>query len=240
MFGGKYNTLLTVLLIIAIVVIIALLGYLGYSIYNKYYINAGARDAVEAFEQAHGVDTNTVIKQKPQPELVQNTVIDENVISMEVPSGPEDNNNSTTHNNTSKNNTKKTTYNGYDVIGTISIPSIKIEYPILNEVTTKALKIAVVYLYGSGINEVGNTVIQGHNYRNGTFFSNLYKLKNGADIYITDTSGNKVQYKVYKNFEASATDTSFYNRDTNGKREITLSTCTDDANTRTIILAREV
>ena len=52
--------------------------------------------------------------------------------------------------------------------------------------------------------------------------------------------GNKVQYKVYRNFEANATDTSFYNRDTEGKREITLSTCTEDEVIRTVILAREV
>ena len=45
---------------------------------------------------------------------------------------------------------------------------------------------------------------------------------------------------MYRNFEAQATDTSFYNRDTQGKREITLSTCTNDNKIRTIILAREV
>ena len=45
---------------------------------------------------------------------------------------------------------------------------------------------------------------------------------------------------LYRNFEAQATDTSFYNRDTQGKREITLSTCTNDNKIRTIILAREV
>lgn len=90
------------------------------------------------------------------------------------------------------------------------------------------------------LTKFGNTVIQGHNYRNGMFFSNLKKLSNGDKIYITDTSGMKVTYEVYNIFETTETDTSFYKRDTKGLREITLSTCTDDGKLRTIVLAKEV
>ena len=235
MFNGKYNTFLTVLLIIAIVAIIGLLGYLGYSIYNKYYINAEAKDVVDAFEQTYGKDTNTVVEQKPNE---NNNIIGQNNVVI----GPVSEDNSIFPENTgnTENNNQKVTYNGYDVIGTISIPSINIQYPILEKVTTKALKVGICYLSGPGVNEVGNTVYQGHNYRNGTMFSNLSKLANGADIYLTDTAGNKVQYKVYRNFEAKATDGSFFNRDTEGKREITLSTCTEDTAIRTIVFAREV
>lgn len=93
---------------------------------------------------------------------------------------------------------------------------------------------------GFGINQVGNTVIQGHNYRNGLFFSNLSKLSNGDSIYITDQTGTQIEYKVYKVFEAESTDSSFYRRDTAGLREITLSTCTNDGSLRTIVLAKEV
>lgn len=227
MFNSKYNTVLTVLLVVAIVAIIGLLGYLGYSVYNKYYIDATAKDVVDAFEQAHGKDTNTVTQ-------TEQNIVDENVTIGEVPEL------NIISNETGSGNDKKTTYNGYTVVGTISIPAIKIEYPILEKVTPKALKIGVCYLSGPGVNQVGNTVYQAHNYRNGTMFSNLSKLVNGNDIYLTDTSGNKVQYKVYSNFEAKATDGSFFNRDTEGKREITLSTCTEDTSTRTIVFAREV
>lgn len=226
MFNSKFSTLLTVLLIIAIIGIIAILGYLGYSIYNRYYINAGAKDAIDAFQEAVG---NT-ITQTPADE---NNNVDENVTIGGVSEG------TSIYTDTSTGSVK-TTYNGYNVVGIISIPVIKIEYPILEKPTTKALKVATVYLSGPGINEVGNTVIQGHNYRNGLFFSNLSKLSNGDDIYITDTSGNKIQYKVYRNFQAEATDASFYNRDTEGKREVTLSTCTEDAALRTVVFAREV
>ena len=43
----------------------------------------------------------------------------------------------------------------------------------------------------------------------------------------------------YKKFVTDENDTSFYNRDTKGAREITLSTCTDDSKARTIVLAKE-
>lgn len=72
-------------------------------------------------------------------------------------------------------------------------------------------------------------------------FSNIHKLKNGDAIYITDESRTKIKYEVYSNFTAEATDTTFYNRDTAGLREITLSTCNaSDNNLRNIILAKEV
>ncbi len=68
----------------------------------------------------------------------------------------------------------------------------------------------------------------------------MKKLSNGDLIYITDETGTKVTYQAYNIFEASSTDTSFYNRDTQGLREITLSTCTDDGSKVTIVLAKEV
>ena len=54
----------------------------------------------------------------------------------------------------SSSNGAKTTYYGYNVIGTISIPSINIEYPILEKSTPKSLKVAIAYLSGAGINQV--------------------------------------------------------------------------------------
>lgn len=68
----------------------------------------------------------------------------------------------------------------------------------------------------------------------------MNKLTNGDKIYITDTSGLEVEYEVYNVFEAEESDASFYNRDTNGLREITLSTCTNDGKLRTIVFAKEV
>lgn len=221
MFNSKFNGLLTGLLIIAIIGIIALIGYFGWSVYNKYYIDTGAKDAVDAFEQT--------VANKP-------TNNNETVDRVEI--GGVDEGNSIYKEGQGSGGT--TTYGGYEVLGVISIPKINIEYPILEKATPASIKIAVAYLSGVGVNKVGNTVIQGHNYRNGLFFSNLSKLSNGDTIYITDQSGTNITYKVYNIFEADGNDSSFYNRDTRGLREITLSTCTNDGARRTIVLAKEV
>ena len=68
----------------------------------------------------------------------------------------------------------------------MTIPEIDFEYPILEKVTKNSIETAVAFLYGTGINQPGNSVIVGHNYRNGLFFSNIHKLENGDKIYIKD------------------------------------------------------
>lgn len=90
-----------------------------------------------------------------------------------------------------------------------------------------------------GLNEVGNTVIIGHNNRNGLFFSNNKKLNNGDLVYITDLNGSTVTYVIYNKYETTDTDTDYMTRDTNGAREISLSTCTDKGDKRIIIWAKE-
>lgn len=127
---------------------------------------------------------------------------------------------------------------GYTVLGTIEIPKIDVKYPILENVTKKSIEIAVAVLYGPGLNQVGNTVIVGHNYRNGTMFSNISKLSNGDSIYITDATGQKVKYSIYNMYQTTAEDFDYATRDTEGRKEISLSTCvTNDSKHRTIIWA---
>lgn len=222
MFNSKFNGLLTGLLIAAIIGIVVLIGFFGWSVYSKYYIDSKAKEMVDEFEQTAGKNENIVQEDGNRAEI----------------GGVEEGN--SIYTNGQGNSSSKMTYYGYEVLGTISIPKIDVSYPILEKATPQAIKVAVGYLSGVGINKPGNTVIQGHNYRNGRFFSNLGKLVNGDSIYITDQTGLKIEYKVYNKFEAEATDTSFYKRDTGGLREITLSTCTDDGKLRIIILAKEV
>lgn len=85
----------------------------------------------------------------------------------------------------------------------------------------------------------GNTVLVAHNYRNGTFFSNNKKLAVGDKIYITDSTGEKVEYTIYNTYITSDSDFSYATRDTAGKREISLSTCTNDSSKRLVIWAKE-
>ena len=125
------------------------------------------------------------------------------------------------------------------MVGTIEIPATNLKYPVLENASKSAMEVAVGIYDGPGLNKVGNTTIAGHNYRNGTFFSNNKKLVEGDKIYITDTSGEKVTYIIYKTYTTSPEDSDYLGRDTGGKREISLTTCTDDSQSRLIIWAKE-
>jgi LPXTG-site transpeptidase (sortase) family protein len=148
---------------------------------------------------------------------------------------------------TNSKTTEKKYLEDYEIIGKIEIPKTGLKSDILAETTKRSLEIAVTKIYStSDLNQPGNTVIYGHNYRNSSFFSKNGNLEIGDTLYITDKEGNKLTYEIYDKFETSSTDTSFYPRsaeDTVGKCEVTLSTCTDDASQtdrRLILLAKEM
>lgn len=132
-----------------------------------------------------------------------------------------------------------TNYKGFATIGKIEIPKTGVNIPILNQVTVEGMKNAPCLLYSTGeLNQNGNNLIVGHNFRNGTIFSNNKNLKLGDKIYVTTLDGNKVEYTIYNKFITTAEDVSYLKRDTNNAPEITLSCCTDDDKYRIIILAR--
>lgn len=127
----------------------------------------------------------------------------------------------------------------YFVIGIINIPKINIEYPILSDTTDEFLKIAPCRFYGPYPNKEGNMCIAGHNYDDGNFFSNLYKLNMGDIINIYDSNNNLVSYVIYDKYETSQNDTTCTSQDTNDKREVTLVTCNNVNKNRLIIKAKE-
>lgn len=125
------------------------------------------------------------------------------------------------------------------VIGSIQIPSIKIDYPILSDTNDELLKIAPCRFYGPYPNKEGNLCIAGHNYDDSRFFSNLHKLELGDKINIYDATSSLTTYHVYKKYETNKSDTSCTSQDTNGKKEITLVTCNNFNNNRLIVKAKE-
>ena len=127
----------------------------------------------------------------------------------------------------------------YYVAATIKIPSIDCEYPILNESTDELLKISPCKFWGPEANEVGNYCIVGHNYRNDKFFSHVPELQIGDEIEITDLTGRTLIYDVYDKYVVEPEDVSCTSQRTNGLKEITLITCTDDSSLRVIVKARE-
>ena len=220
--NSKYGNMLTIILVVAIIAIIGIVAIIGYRMYNAYYVDTGATQAATQFEQS-------ILQNN-----INNQITESNNRKTDI-SGIED---TTSGNNISSQTTTK--YKGFVVVGTIQIPKINLKYPILEKISTTSLKTSVVLMYtAQGLNNPGNSVIIGHNYRNGTMFSDVDKLSNGDYIYITDTNGTKVRYTIYNIFRASGSESEYITRNTNGKREISLSTCTDDSKARTIVLARE-
>lgn len=219
MFESKYSKVLTVILVIVIVLIIGLLGFLAYDYYQKYVIQGDASNFVDDFEGEFSDGEAT------------NTNNDGNTETGSLTEGLEDAESTGV-------SAQNKTYKGFGVLGTMKIPAIDFSYPILDKVTKKSIETSVAFLCGAGVNEPGNTVIIGHNYRNGAFFSNNKRLNIGDKIYIRDLSGRELTYNIYDKFETSQNDTSFYQRDTGGVPEVSLSTCTDDSSARLIILAR--
>lgn len=230
MLNSKYSKVLTIILIIAIVIIVVLLVFIGIDWYKAYTVGKDTQNSLDQFNSYIENNQNNDNNANFENNIDNNNIIEEpnnnNIIEE-----PSDNNNNS--------NSEGLTYKGFKVAGVIEIPKTKVKYNVLDDPSAKAMEVGITIIYGPGLNQTGNTVLAGHNYRNGTFFSNNNKLSSGDKIYITDLSGKKVTYTIYKKYKTDPNDFSYATRNTNGKREISLTTCTDDSSARIIIWAKE-
>lgn len=187
-------------------------------------------------------------------EQVDNTVKkDENdkiVVILEVPGTQEDNEDKTenqNNNQTKTNNTKidTKTYTSKDGVkytteAILKIPKINIEYPVLSATSDALLFVSLNKYWGPQPNEVGNYCIVGHYYENGKMFGKLHKLKNGDKAELTDLSGNTLKYQVYNKYVVEPTDTRCTSQLTDGRKELTLITCTNAGKQRLVVKLRQV
>lgn len=130
-------------------------------------------------------------------------------------------------------------YKGYPVIAKLWIPAISLETYILEEYSTKALNISVTKFWGANPNESGNFCVAGHNFQNKNMFYHLKDLKIGDKIFVSDSNVGKVEYEIYDLYRVEPNDVNCLSQETNGKKEITLITCTNDSKKRIIIKAKE-
>lgn len=128
----------------------------------------------------------------------------------------------------------------YTTEAVLKIPGIDIEYPVLSNTSPDLLFVSLNKYLGPKPNEVGNYCIVGHYYESGKMFGKLHKLNNGDTAELTDLSGNTVTYKVYNKFIVEPTDTKCTSQLTNGKRELTLITCTNHGKQRLVVKLREI
>lgn len=230
---NMYKIFLNIIITILLIGGVGILIYLAYDGISSMILTQEAEAAVDEFLKS--------IEQNVEQDINQN-IENNNVIIVDIDEQNELEQNTEVNNNQSQNTTtQKTTqtYRNFNIVGSIQIPKTKIKYPVVDTITPDAVAVAVTQIYGPGLNEIGNTVLVAHNYRNGTFFSNNKKLVNGDKIYITDSSGFTVEYTIYNTYLTPDTDFSYATRDTKGKREISLSTCTNDNSKRLVIWAKE-
>lgn len=234
----KYSKTLIIIAAVVGIIILALICFLGYTIYTKNLEKRNAGDAVNEAEnnmRNPGYSTNFGNLQgstnKNNIGDNSSTLIDVNLSSNQQGGGTS--------------TVKTQTYKGYTLAGYIEIPSIKLDptkMPILERFNSGSSEAAPGINYGPGLNKEGNTIIFGHNYRNGTHFSNLEDVKINDAIYVTDLyNGHKrVKYIVYNVYQTAANDFEYASVDTQGRKEISLSTCYGDNNNddRTIVQAR--
>ena len=242
----KFSKILIIISIIVAIVIVALLGYWGYDVYRKSAERREAGDAINEAEnnirrpgyssvQGPGNNTGNGNSNRNTTNNNGSTFIDVNTLTEETQDPS----------TTGEPEVRKQNYKGYALAGYIEIPSIKLspeKMPILERFNSGSSEVAPGINYGPGLNKVGNTVVFGHNYRNGTHFSNIENLKQNDVIYVTDlyNGHQRVKYTVYNVFQTAANDFDYASEGTNGARVISLSTCYGDDNNedRTVVQAR--
>ena len=129
---------------------------------------------------------------------------------------------------------KPITYKGFDIIAKLSIEKIGLTLPVISKYDEKALGISLCYYQGAMPGQEGNMIITGHNYSSGAHFGKLNKLAIGDEVTLETPDGKKYTYKVYEITAVKPDDvTSLYKY--NGKKALTLLTCTSNANKRLLV-----
>lgn len=126
-----------------------------------------------------------------------------------------------------------TNIDGYEYIGTINIPTLNLELPIMSNYDYDLLKIAPCRYYGSIY--TNDLIICAHSYK--THFKYLNKLKQKDLIMITDINGNKYIYEVLEIEILKPTDVS---KMINNDFDLTLYTCTNDGLNRITVRCNKI
>lgn len=128
----KYDNILTVILVIAIAATLVLTGFWIYDTYTKNKVDNDALAAIEEFNNQIAQNQQNTIEEPEEP-------TEEPTQTEETP---------TNNNNSSSGTNSGSKYKNFTILGEIQIPKTKVKYPILQEMTPKALNTAVSKLYG--------------------------------------------------------------------------------------------
>lgn len=147
-------------------------------------------------------------------------------------------------NNLTKNNTQKEEivkeYEGYKVSAKLEIPKINLETYVLDSSQEDAMWLCPTKYFGPNPNEEGNYCIAAHNYNKDNMFNHIIELQKGDNIYLVDNIYGKVKYEIYDIYKVKPTETQVLSQKTEGKKEITLITCSDYSSKRIIVKAKAI
>ena len=113
-------------------------------------------------------------------------------------------------------------------IGILTIGKINISYSVWDEATKVSLRYGLGHYPGSVMpGEKGNATILGHNYKDGTMFHNLGKLKKGDKVVFKSKEGKEMTFTVQESKIIKAADLKKYvTGDITDEKQLTLVTCT--------------
>jgi sortase A len=223
---------------ISVFLVCILFSYYIYAEYDKNRDEAKSQEILASLTFEDNVVDDTTIKFSDNSTIV--ILNSEDPFEVVYSEKIADSSSAATSNEVISRNTSRTASGQeYYTIAKIEIPSINVEYPILDTNTDELLKISPCYFWGPSPNEVGNLCIVGHNYRNTKFFSKVPTLTEGSEIKITDLTGRCITYLVYDKYVVDPDNVECTSQLTNGMKEVTLITCTNDGSQRVIVKARE-
>ena len=220
----RKKTIYKVLYILSILIIIALLAY--------FFLAENMRNANEALgkEILEQID-NTTTSDQAIVIALDSEYDDEEEDMIEL----EDDDTETV-----KSKVSASDGNQYDAEAVLSFPKLGITYPVLSDESERLLKVSLCKYWGPSPNSIGNYCIVGHNYKSGKMFGKLSMAELGDQVILSDLSGRKITYSIYNKFKVDPTDVACTSQRTNGKREITLITCTTYGQERLVLKAREI
>ena len=122
---------------------------------------------------------------------------------------------------------------GYGYIGYLTIPSLELELPVMDDWDYERLKIAPCRQFGSTKSD--DIVIAGHNYSR--HFGNLQKLKAGDEVIFTDMEG---AVNIYEVATVDILPPTAVEEVKNGGYDLTLYTCTYGGRERVTVFCNRV
>ena len=128
------------------------------------------------------------------------------------------------------------TYLSYPVVAQLIIPKINLESYVLRDFSKETMDKCIVKFWGPNPNEIGNFCIAGHNYEKENMFSDLKELEVGEEFFLLDNKNGKYTYVVSDIYKVNYKNLEPINQETDGKRVVTLITCTNYSNDDRLIV----